>query len=209
MRASLMVLVAPLMASCSAYVGGAKNVDPARIDPAAGWVVANAPLVLQQDVRDCGAAALSMVAARWGVRITVEDLQARLAEQAGPGEAGRGSKLGELRAVARSEGLEAFAIPGSETILGHELRQGRPVIVGLLLPHRRGRARTHYEVVVGMQPTTKEVATLDPALGWRVRAWKDLEREWEPVGRPSLVVVGLQEGQRAVSPAHGRTGGPG
>jgi ABC-type bacteriocin/lantibiotic exporter with double-glycine peptidase domain len=200
MRAPYLVLVAPLVASCSAYVGGAKNADPARIDPAAGWVVATAPLVLQQNARDCGAAALSMVAARWGVHITVESLQSRL---------GGGSKLGELRAVARSEGLEAFAIPGSEAILEHELRQGRPVIVGLLLPLRRGRARTHYEVVVAMKPKTQEVATLDPARGWRVRAWKDLEREWEPVGRPSLVVVGLQEGQRAVRPAHGRTGGPG
>ncbi|MFO0744233.1 MAG: hypothetical protein U1F43_00975 [Myxococcota bacterium] len=51
---------------------------------------------------------------------------------------------------------------------------------------------SHFEVVVALRPsaTGDEVVTIDPGRGWPVRRWADLDAEWEPAGRPALVVVG-------------------
>jgi hypothetical protein len=71
----------------------------------------------------------------------------------------------------------------------HELERGRPVVVGLL--RARGSQRlSHFEVVVGYHPTRREVATIDPAGGFGIRKWRDLAAEWNPAGRPALVVLG-------------------
>ena len=170
---------------CVAYVGGANPIDPDRVAREPGWMGAATPEVSQSSPTDCGPAALSMVARHWQVTLPLEE-----AVEAVPEPSKRGVKLGDLRAAARERGLVAFAIQGDRETLIRELRAGRPVIVGLILPHRLGRVRSHYEVVIAVRPETDEFVTIDPAADWQVRTWDALDEEWRAAGRPSLVVLG-------------------
>jgi len=189
---SVLALVATLgVAACARYTGGAHPIDPGRVAHEPGWVVApSTPTVHQHGLADCGLAALSMVAGHWQVALTLD--QARKEVHA-PGTSG--VKLGDLRTEARAHGLLAFAVSGDESVIEHEIRAGRPVIIGLLRPYGRDRALSHYEVVVALRAAPdshgdRQVVTIDPAGGWQVRTWTDLDAEWKPAGRPALVVLG-------------------
>ncbi|MFO0744232.1 MAG: hypothetical protein U1F43_00970 [Myxococcota bacterium] len=51
---------------CAHYVGHARTIDAASIEPGAGWIMAApTPTVLQAGRVDCGPAALAMIAGRW------------------------------------------------------------------------------------------------------------------------------------------------
>jgi ABC-type bacteriocin/lantibiotic exporter with double-glycine peptidase domain len=175
------------IAGCGTYVGGARPVAPQRLTIEPGWIVAGpTPERYQRDWHDCGAASLAMVAGRWHVPLSVEAAIAAL-----PPATARGSRLGDLRDAARARGLTAFAIAGDRETLEHEVRAGRPVIVGLLLPYGgKRRVQSHYEVLVAVHPADGRFVTIDPAGGWRARSWADLDAEWRPAGRPTLVVLG-------------------
>lgn len=185
--AALAAALALAAAGCGpSYLGGARAFDPARVAREPGWISAPAPTLRQRRDDDCGPAVLAMVAARWGVAMSVEDAVASL-----PPPGPLGTRLGDLRDAARARGLTAFAIAGDRETLVHELRAGRPIIVGLRLPYSGGKALPHYEVVVAASPSTGQVATIDPAIAaWRARSWDALEAEWAPAGRPTLVVLG-------------------
>jgi ABC-type bacteriocin/lantibiotic exporter with double-glycine peptidase domain len=174
------------LAACTSYTGGARSVDPGRVTTEAGWIVAPTPELRQRGSHDCGAAALAMIAGRWDVGLSVDGAIAALPATP-PGE---GTRLGDLRDAARSAGLTAYAITGDRETLVHELRAGRPVIVGLLLPYGSRKVQSHYEVVVAVHPADGRVVTIDPARGWRARRWADLDAEWLAAGRPTLVVLG-------------------
>lgn len=191
------------VAGCMAYAGGARPIDPARVTAAAGWIIApSTPALRQRDARDCGAAALAIVANRWQVGLSVAAATAAL-----PAATLAGVRLADLRTTARAHDLAAFAVAGDRATLVHELRAGRPVIVGLVLPLRPlgplggGRAVHHYEVVVAMLASGDQFATIDPASGWRARSWAALDAEWRPAGRPTLVVLGRASGDRQASSA--------
>ena len=131
---SALALVA--MSACIPYSGGAQAIDPARLRREPGWIVAApTPELRQRGPHDCGAAALAMVAGRWHVALSVDQAVAVL-----PPTPPTGAQLADLRDAARARGLTAFAIAGDRDTLVHELRAGRPVIVGLLLPYGRDRA---------------------------------------------------------------------
>jgi ABC-type bacteriocin/lantibiotic exporter with double-glycine peptidase domain len=186
-RASfLLVLVGSLgLVGCRlSYTGGAKPVSRAQLDGA--WLrAAPTPVVRQTAPADCGLAALAMVAGAWGRDWPVREL----ARQAPPSKSG--VKLGALRDLARKRGLEAYAIAGKHADLERELGEGRPVLLGLLLPFERDRALRHYEVAIAIDPRDGTVVTLDPATGKLLRRSKQvLEREWKPAGYATLVVVG-------------------
>ena len=126
-----------------------------------------------------------MVAGAWGRHWTVDDLAHRVP----PGE--HGIKLGVLRDLARQRGLEAFAIKANRDDLKHELAKGRPVLLGLILPHDRERNRSHYEVAIALNTRDGTVITIDPATGdWMRRSPKVLEIEWKAAGYAALVVTG-------------------
>jgi len=186
--------VALLCASGCASLGGrSRPFDEARIDADSGWMSAGpTPTVLQEGSKDCGAASLAMVAGRWHVALSLEEAVAALeaAASARPDAPSDGVRLGDLRDVARSRGLTAYAVGGDRSTLLHELRAGRPLVVGLLIPYAPGKARSHYEVLVAVHAVDEQYVTIDPALGWRVRSWTDLDAEWLPAGRPTLVVTG-------------------
>lgn len=174
------------IAGCATYSGGARPLDPLRLTTEPGWIVAAPTPELQQRApHECGATSLAMVAGRWQVPLSVDEALSEL-----PAENAKGTRLGDLRDVARAHGLEAFAITGDSGTLIHELRAGRPVIVGLLLPASLGRAASHYEVIVAANPSADQFVTIDPASGLRSRSWSDLDAEWGPPGRPALVVLG-------------------
>jgi ABC-type bacteriocin/lantibiotic exporter with double-glycine peptidase domain len=168
------------------YTGGAKSVNTAQLDTS--WLRASAtPVVKQKSQVDCGLAALAMIAGAWGQTWSVEDLRRDVKMSA------KGAKLGALRDAARARGFEAYAIAGKHEDLRRELEQGRPVMLGLQLPFEQNRALHHYEVVVAMNPRDGTVVTLDPATGKYLQRTKAvLEKEWKPVGYPTLVVVGPQ-----------------
>lgn len=174
------------LSGCAAHAGRARPLDVARLTDEPGWIVAApTPPVRQQEARDCGAAALVMIAGRWHVPLSLEAAVAAL-----PAATERGARLGDLRDVARAHGLTAFAIAGDHDTLVKELRAGRPAIVGLLIPDGRDRAKSHFEVIVAARTGDEQFATIDPAMGWRVRSWAELDAEWAPAGRPTLVVTG-------------------
>ena len=176
------------VAGCISYSGGAQGIDPTRLRTEPGWIVApSTPELRQPGSYDCGAAALAMIAGHWDITLSVAEAIAEL-----PATAHVGVRLGDLRDLARLHELTAFAIAGDRATLVHELHAGRPVIVGLLLPYGPKHAQSHYEVIVAMGTTDDgPFVTIDPARGWRVRRWVDLDAEWRPAGRPTLVVVGI------------------
>jgi ABC-type bacteriocin/lantibiotic exporter with double-glycine peptidase domain len=180
--------VAVLSAS-SCYTGTAHAISPREVaaraaaDP--GWlIVGNVPLIRQRSDADCGSAAAAMVLSYWSAPATVAELDAR-----DPVAAEHGWRAGELRALLRQRGFDAFVISGRLEDLAHELRQGRPVVVGVVKRYRGERALAHYEVVIGVHPARGRILTLDPADGWRENTLEGFDREWGPSDRTTLVVL--------------------
>ena len=192
-RTWLSLIIVALLAATGcrlSYTGGAKPVAPAQLDDR--WLRASAtPVVKQREQKDCGLAALAMVAGAWGQTWDVADLKRDVKMTK------KGVKLGALRDIARTRGLEAYAIAGTHEDLRRELAQGRPVLIGLQLPFEQRRALHHYEVVVAVHRGDGRVITLDPATGkYMQRTRAVLEKEWKPVGFPTLVVVGPRVARR-------------
>lgn len=179
------IVLIGLIASCtSPYRGGARAVHPTQLG--AGWVrAAETPVIKQKHQADCGLAALAMVAGAWGRNWTLDDLVHRLP----PGK--KGIKLGILRDFARERGLEAFAIKATRDDLKNELAKGRPVMLGLMLPHDRRSNRSHYEVAIALNTQDGTLITIDPATGeWMRRSPQVLDIEWKAAGYAALVVTG-------------------
>lgn len=179
------LVLAGLIASCvSPYRGGARAVHPTQLGE--GWLrAADTPVIKQKHQADCGLAALAMIAGAWGRHWTLDDLVHRLP----PGK--HGIKLGVLRDFARERGLQAFAISASRKDLENELSRGRPVMLGLMLPHDRKSNRSHYEVAIALDTRDGTLITIDPATGdWMRRSPKVLDIEWKAAGYAALVVTG-------------------
>jgi hypothetical protein len=123
----------------------------------------------------------------WGSPVAVEEIGI-----AYPRESGHGFKAGELRDFARARGLAAYIVNGHLIDIQLELEKRRPVIVGLLKRHPR-RFLSHYEVVVGIHPKLKRIATLDPARGWRENSWDGFLAEWRPSGQLTLVMFSADQ----------------
>jgi ATP-binding cassette subfamily B protein RaxB len=177
-----------LLVGCRlSYTGGATTVKQA--DVPSGWLqAAPTPVVVQAQRQDCGLAALAMIAGAWGRTWTLEDL----AHQMPPGD--KGVRLGKLRDFARERGLVAYAVKGTFEDLARELRHGRPVLLGLVLPFDRKNNLNHYEVAVAMNPVDGTVVTRDPATGNLMkRSRKVLDLEWKHAGYATLVVVGTSD----------------
>jgi ABC-type bacteriocin/lantibiotic exporter with double-glycine peptidase domain len=186
-RAALVVALA--LAGCVAhYSGAARPTSQAALEASPGWILASAPALRQRSLNDCGPTALAIVAARWGVEPERASAAARPRRD-------RNVSFAELRRAARGLGLAAFVISADPATLEHELRRGRPVVVGLLRPYGRRYTQGHFEVVVGIQPARHLVATIDPAGGWKLRTFEELDAEWKPVLRPAMVILGPREAQ--------------
>jgi ABC-type bacteriocin/lantibiotic exporter with double-glycine peptidase domain len=184
-RSACVLALVGMIAGCAMpYKGGARAVHPTQLG--AGWLqAADTPVVKQKHQADCGLAALAMVAGAWGRNWTVDDLVHRVP----PGK--HGIKLGVLRDLARERGLDAFAIAATRDDLKNELAKGRPVMLGLMLPHDRKSNRSHFEVAIAMNTQDGTIITIDPATGeWMRRSPKVLDIEWKAAGYAALVVTG-------------------
>jgi ABC-type bacteriocin/lantibiotic exporter with double-glycine peptidase domain len=181
-RRAALGLAAAALAACSSYAGSARDFSPRALAREPGWLaVTGVPLALQQSESGCGAAAVAMVVSYW-----TGAAPARLIAEIGPVPE-RGLSAGRLREFARAHGLAAFLLAAEVADLEHELGRGRPVLVGLVKPQRRG-VLTHYEVVVAVHPARRRVVTLDPAHGWRANSFEGFLREWRPVRGLALMV---------------------
>jgi ABC-type bacteriocin/lantibiotic exporter with double-glycine peptidase domain len=184
------LLLVGLLAAASAcvtystYTGSATSFAPDQLEREPGWLaVRNVPVVRQESETDCGAAAIAMVVTYWTTEPTAR-LLAELRPVRRPGLA-----AGRLRDFARRRDLTAYLVSGQIADLERELAAGRPVLVGLVKPQRKG-ALTHYEVVVGFHRQKGIVVTLDPARGWRQNQLRGFLAEWKPAANLALVVVG-------------------
>jgi ABC-type bacteriocin/lantibiotic exporter with double-glycine peptidase domain len=178
------VLVATCLlgdAGCS-YFGEATPFDPQEFETTPGWVAARAvPVILQQDMTDCGAASLAMVLSHWGLGATLEDVTRNC-----PMIPEKGIRAKDLRDYARSRGLRSYLIHGCWEDLQKELDLGHPLIVGLLKPDGSGII-THYEVVAAVHPELQSVVTIDPSRGWCRSVKSAFCTEWELAGFLTLV----------------------
>jgi predicted double-glycine peptidase/predicted small secreted protein len=194
----LLLLVSVGTSGCASYRGTARDVSQPEVAAEPGWThVEGVPLVRQKGIKDCGAAALSMVLRYWeqgGEPLSRTSDRALASERseidrALRREPGAGLSAGELRDYARRHGHSAFVFQGSFEDLKHEVHAGRPVIVGTHKPLTSGEALAHYEVVVGHHPDRKRVLTLDPAHGLRENDVRGFMAEWESAGRVTLVIL--------------------
>lgn len=170
-----------LLAGCSPYLGTAQEWDPASADPEVLLVSGLTP-VRQTDSTGCGPAALAMVLRFHGDPHLDEELRAD----------STGVTARELRDRARRHGFKAHLIEGDLIDLEEHLRKGRPLIVGLVKPCLSG-AKPHYEVVAGIDPVRRRIATVDPARGWTLNSVEGFLEEWEGSGRVLLILAREQE----------------
>jgi ABC-type bacteriocin/lantibiotic exporter with double-glycine peptidase domain len=164
------------------YTGAARDLTPHVWRQEPGWIaIDEVPLMRQRGRYDCGPTALAMVLSYWYPSVP--------AQRWTPHDPERRLSAGELRDRARSLGLSAFVIEGTLEDIAHELARKRPVIVGTVKPVGGSTGVSHYEVVVGIHPKTKRIATLDPAAGWRQNTLAAFVEEWAPSGRLLLVML--------------------
>lgn len=186
MRLRLAALLATLVAAAGGcYCGTARSVRLTDVAHESGWVIVrDVPMIRQESEHDCGAAALAMVLAHWGVPDVAPQIR-RSIVRTDP----RGASAGDLRRFARDKGLRAYLISGRDADLTREIEAQRPVLVGLFQRYTGHRALSHYEVVVGINPSTHRLLLLDPGRGPREDEIGSFDHEWQDAGRLTLVIV--------------------
>jgi len=175
-------LAITLGAGCALPTARPISASSLQQDP--DWLyLAAVPAVEQVSREGCGAACLAMVLQYWGHEVSPEELER---ECVVPGI--EGIRAASLRDAARRRGLSAYLFAGTVEDVEHELRRGRPVIVGLA--HPRGDAYlSHFQVVVGLHPSRQDVAVLEPAVGHLMRdALVDFAVAWGRARNVMLVV---------------------
>lgn len=170
-----------LLTGCGTYLGTAVDWDPRTAETGFLLIPGLTP-IRQEDSAGCGAAVLAMV-----LRYHGDSGQ----EWGTPEE--DGVTAGALRDRARARGFKAHVLEGTVADLEEQLRKRRPLIVGLVKPFLSG-ARPHYEVVAGIDPNARTIATIDPARGWTLNSFEGFLREWDGSGRLLLIVAPGQQG---------------
>ena len=179
------LLAALALQGCATYAGRGVATELATAQAEPGWLlVSGVPRVHQEHDWDCGLAAVNSVIDFWDVAWDGRATRRVLGDVEGP----RTINAGQLRDIARAHGLAAFVISGRMDDLVEQLREGRPMIVGLLKP-TLGGGKAHYEIVLGVHPVRRLVLTFDPSLGYRQNDIEAFEQEWQPTGWVLLVVV--------------------
>jgi ABC-type bacteriocin/lantibiotic exporter with double-glycine peptidase domain len=181
MRALVLAVVVAIAGCAPSYRGSSVPANPADLSEKQGWRrVHGVPLVRQQGAHDCGAAALASILEYWNV--PRERLRAS-------GPDGARLSVAELRSHARNQGMHAFAFHGKTADLAYEIERSRPVLVGVLKPYAGDRFLSHYQVVVGINPTKQLILVMDPASGFRKSTLAGFEKEWKPTGHVTMVVL--------------------
>lgn len=167
------IVLALMCLGCASYGVSAKSADPkVAVQSGSWWMVRDFPLVLQQKTDDCGAAALVAVLRYWGYDASPQSIASALGQPEGR------LRAADMVTYARNKGLHSYVFNGTMTDVVHELRRGRPVIVGMGKSIDDKKALSHFEVVVGYEPQQKRVLLLDPARGWQIDTLKGFGEEW-------------------------------
>jgi hypothetical protein len=165
-------------------------VAPRAQDAAAAWP-ANLPDRVEldrvpffpQDAFQCGPAALAIVMAHQGARVTPESLAPYLYVPAR-----KGTLQVEMLAAPRRHGLASHVLaPRIEEVL-QEVAAGTPVIV---LQHYRDWIRDdwHYAVVIGFDRTRGEVLLHSGTAARQAMGLEAFVRSWSQGGRWAMVVA--------------------
>jgi predicted double-glycine peptidase len=158
------------------------------------------PFVKQTSDTNCGAAALATVSQYLGVAVSVEDI----VDDVKPSPLNQGFSIRQLRDVAMSRGLHAFAVRLSYVQLADQIQKGRPVIVPLRIVTYSdlermsgliGRAivdaikepTNHFVVVIGIQ--NERIYLMDPGYGVRRVDRDAFDAIWKPFDGAALIVV--------------------
>ncbi len=175
MRIAVLSLV--LLAGC-----GITAYRPDRLSPNA--VVLETPEVQQDELYECGLAAISALCGYYGIEIPSAQ-RAELAQLAAEKEGLSGK---ELRAALELNGLEVFLFEGrlkdGPTSLQDNILARRPLLV---LTEVGGSH--HYSLVVGVDPDSGALVLLDPRLGRVIVQAADFERRWDLTQRFTLLAV--------------------
>jgi ABC-type bacteriocin/lantibiotic exporter with double-glycine peptidase domain len=155
-----------------------------RADLSSHAVVLETPQDRQDELYDCGLAAISALCGYYHVEIPDSE-RTELARLAATNEGLSGS---ELRDALRRCGMEVYlfegSIRGSPTSLQTNILAHRPMLV---LTELAGN--NHYGLVIGFDPDFDSIVLLDPVLGRVVMDSGNFDRRWEPTHRFALLAV--------------------
>jgi predicted double-glycine peptidase len=159
-----------------------------RPQAAAVWI--SVPFVAQ--TKDgCGSASIAMVMRYWNAQQHQAD-----SKDADPLQVqsllfspkAHGIYADRMQQYFSAHGYLAFAFQGNWGDLGHDLRLGRPLIVGLAASGPHGPL--HYAVVVGVDEPRQYVYLNDPAQQKMLRISREgFEREWKGTDNWTLLAV--------------------
>lgn len=142
------------------------------------------PLVEQDELHECGLAAISSLCSFYGVTIPEAERQS-LAKTA---EEKQGLSGAELRAALQSLGFDVWIFEGSfdraPTGVLHHVEQGRPLLV-MTTDHDQN----HYCLLIGHDPELGNVVLLDPRRGRVLLPDQTFEQQWSAVRRFTLLAV--------------------
>jgi Peptidase C39 family len=174
--ATILALLLPL-AGCAS--------GPRRLEPlSASATVLATPLVEQDELHECGLAALSSLCGYY--QVTIPDAQrqelARLAAE------NDGLSGAELRTALEGLGFEVYIFEGSfdrapTGVLNH-IEQGRPLLV-----MTRNHDQNHYSLLIGHDPELGNVVLLDPLRGRELLPDEVFQRLWSVVRHFTLLAV--------------------
>jgi ABC-type bacteriocin/lantibiotic exporter with double-glycine peptidase domain len=191
--ALLRIALAVLSLGCASYGGTAKPAQPAVVEREGEWIIVrDYPEVLQAKNDDCGAAALASVLRFWGHPATPGSILGAV------GRSDHRLRAGDMANYARKQGLHSYVFYGTMTDIVHELKRGRPIIVGLGKQFEAKKALSHYEVVIGYEPKKKLVLLLDPGRGFQVDTLQGFAEEWSRTKGVTIVTF-LPESSPSVS----------
>ena len=186
-----LIVILGMSLGCATYRGTASATQPSVAAQEGGWIkVPHFLLVLQEKNNDCGAAALAAVERFRGRPVSPASIEATL------GRTDNRLRAGDIESYARKSGLSSYVFFGTMTDVVHELRHGRPVIVGLAKTFAEKKAISHYEVVVGYEPKKKLVLLLDPGRGWQVDSLTGFAEEWARTKAVTIVAFLPESDQR-------------
>jgi ABC-type bacteriocin/lantibiotic exporter with double-glycine peptidase domain len=150
----------------------------------ASAMVLPTPLVPQDELHECGLAAVSSLCGFY--RVEIPEAQRR--ELAALALEREGLSGAELRAALERLGFEVYVFEGSfdrapTGVLGH-LAHGRPLLV-----MTSDDSLNHYSLLIGHDPELANVVLLDPRRGRVLLPDETFQRQWGAVRRFTLLAV--------------------
>ncbi len=165
------------------------------------WTRIGVRPVLQRSQSDCAvAAAATFWSAHADSDVSYEEAERRI-RKSFDGNKSNGVPLSAIKGATTSPIRKAFVLRGDRPTLVHELRKGRPVILGVQVRGGTGGLLSHFVVLIGCEEDCLgTVSTVphrwllwDPGAGISSRPGyaliddQTLETIWRPAGFPMLV----------------------